>query len=177
MSNSRKIPAGSRVQVKCRVKTQGNGPEQTVYFSPVITENDEDLTFSETISKLKRGRTNYVYVDCMNVSKIDKVLSKGTVIGSMHSVSAVIPMVNFAGGSKDEKDDSAGVNDGVNDSAGVNDGVNESEGVNQGDGIDVVVGCVSEGNLDNNTEVGENWDLSHLDEKQQAMLGKVLREE
>ena len=42
---------------------------------------------------MRRGRTNHIVVDVMNLSRKDKVLSKGSVIGSVHSVAAVIPMV------------------------------------------------------------------------------------
>ena len=42
----------------------------------------------------KRGKTQYIFIDVINSTKTDKILSKGTVIGSCHSVSAVMPM-NF----------------------------------------------------------------------------------
>ena len=51
-SKSVTIPAGHKVQMKCRVKAQSNSVEQTVYFSPLLTENEEDLTYTETVSKL-----------------------------------------------------------------------------------------------------------------------------
>ena len=89
------VPAGHRMQMKCRVKAQSNDDEQTVYFSPALSENEEDLMFSQTVSKLRRGRTNHVVVDVMNHSVCDKVLRKGTVIGSMHSVASVIPMTKL----------------------------------------------------------------------------------
>ena len=81
--------------MKCRVKAQSNDDEQTVYFSPALSENEEELMFSQTVSKLRRGRTNHVVVDVMNHSAQDRVLRKGTVIGSMHSVASVIPMTKL----------------------------------------------------------------------------------
>ena len=49
--------------------------------------------FLETVSQLRRGRTNYVYVEVLNDSCQEKVVRKGSVLGSVHSVSAVIPMM------------------------------------------------------------------------------------
>ena len=89
------VPAGHHVQIKCRVKTSCDDTEQTVYFAPRLSENEEDLTFSETVCRLKRGQTNHVFVDVMNLSNKERVLSRGTVIGAVHSVSAVIPMVGL----------------------------------------------------------------------------------
>ena len=92
------VPAGHRIQVKCRVKTQGD--DQMVYFSPILPQGDNDITFSDTVSKLKRGCTNYVVVDVLNTTSRDQVLSKGTVVGSVHSVSAIIPMMKMVDTSK-----------------------------------------------------------------------------
>ena len=86
------VPAGCKVRMRCRVKAQGNDDEQTVYFSPRIPEGDSELEFNESISRLKRGKTNYVYVDVINSSRMNRTVKKGEVIGSIHSVSAVIPM-------------------------------------------------------------------------------------
>ena len=147
-----KVPAGHRVQIRCRVKAQGNDQKQTVYFSPVASDRDDGITFSETVSTLKRGRTNYVYVDVLNVSKVDKVLNKGSVIGSMHSVGAVIPMMKNS--PKDEVMAEVSALDG--------DTVENSDKVaNDGE----------------KTTETRKWDLSHLDGKQREMLEKVLIEE
>ena len=79
--------------MRCRVKAQGNDDEQTVYFAPRVQEGDSEMEFNESISRLKRGRTNYVYVDVINSSRVNRTVKKGEVIGSVHSVSAVIPMI------------------------------------------------------------------------------------
>ena len=44
------IPAGCRTRVKCKVKVQGNNMDESVYFSLVVTEVNDDLTFLETVS-------------------------------------------------------------------------------------------------------------------------------
>ena len=85
------------------MRAQGNSDEQSVYFSPRLMESDEDLNILETVTSLKRGRTNYVVVEVLNETKQDKVLSKGTEIGSIHSVAAVTPMVKMFE-VKDEKE-------------------------------------------------------------------------
>ena len=87
------IPASKSLQVKCRMKVLIDGPEQTVSFVPRISENGEnELVFAETIAKLRRGRTQYLFVDVINPTKTDIVLKKGMEIGGIHSVSAVIPL-------------------------------------------------------------------------------------
>ena len=59
-SKSVKVPAGHKVQIRCRVKVRSNDDEQAVCFVPRVMESDQELAFSETVSNLIRGRTNYV---------------------------------------------------------------------------------------------------------------------
>ena len=73
-------------RIKCRVKAIANDEEQTVYFSPKLVEEDEELTISETVCKLKRGKTNYVIIDVMNLTRKDKKLYKGSIVGSVQTV-------------------------------------------------------------------------------------------
>ena len=88
-----KVPAGFRKHVRCRVKVQGNDDEQTVYFSPRLREGDDELDINEAVARVKRGRTNYIDIELINDTKVDQVLRKGEVVGSVHSVSAAIPMM------------------------------------------------------------------------------------
>ena len=144
------VPAGRKVRIRCRAKVQGSGLEQIVYFMPKVKEKDEELTFTETVCKLRRGRTNYVHVDVLNETKKDRVLPKGEVIGSMHSVGAVIPMVRMV-------------------NVEMNNSVPEEK---------VEVGCVAEDNSDvtieNSEESKPKWNLSHLEDGQREMLEEVL---
>ena len=80
------VPAGHRKQVKCRVKATCDDNEQSVYIAPRLSINDEDIEVLETVTKLRRGRTNYVYVEVLNKSNDEKVLSRGSLLGSIHSV-------------------------------------------------------------------------------------------
>ena len=153
------VPSGRRVSVRCRVKAVGNDAEQTVYFQPRLAEGDEELTVSETVCTLKRGKTNYVVVDVMNETRKDKTLGRGTIIGSIHSVSAVIPMVRMfdldapmTKNSESKNEDPKGT---------------ESEGVRQGD-VDSV-------GVEEDSEEEPKWDLSHLNDEQREKLLKVLR--
>ena len=109
-SKSVRVPAGHKVRIQCRLKAQGNADEQAVYFSPRLQECDEDLNILETVSSLKRGHTNYVVVEVLNETKQDKTLSKGTTIGSIHSVSAVTPMTKMRDLSKNKKEAEVTVN-------------------------------------------------------------------
>ena len=146
-----KVPAESRVRIRCRVKAQSNGMEQAVYFAPAMTENEDELGFLETVCRLKRGRTNYVYVDVLNETGRDKILDKGKIIGSIHTVSAVIPMTKFGfmNGNTDSMDDG-----------------NEKQ--------EVLIGSVEGGNQEG-TE--RKVDLSHLNDEQREMMEQVLKEE
>ena len=67
-SRSVTVPAGHKVKMKCKVKAQSNSDKQNVYFSPVLSENEDDLILTETVSKLRRGHTNYVTVEVLNCS-------------------------------------------------------------------------------------------------------------
>ena len=52
-------------------------PGQTVHFRPENSENiGNELSFSETISTVRRGRTQYICVDVMNPTRHDLVLKK-----------------------------------------------------------------------------------------------------
>ena len=146
------VPAGRKVQVRCRIKAQGNDLEQAVYFQPVLTESEDDLTFLETVSTLKCGRTNFVTVEVMNLSASEKVLSKGRVVGSIHSVSAVLPMLRRKDiGGNDTSEEKVEVEVG---------GVNAEESENGGDSEEDGVAA---------------WDLSHLDKEKREVFDAMLR--
>ena len=70
------VAAGCRVKVKCRVKAHTDEKEQSVYFAPLLSPDDSEdcLVFTETVSKLRKGHTNHVVVDVMNLSGETKVL-------------------------------------------------------------------------------------------------------
>ena len=42
------VPAGSKVQILCRVETTSEDKEQIIYFPPRVEESDDELTFLET---------------------------------------------------------------------------------------------------------------------------------
>ncbi len=156
------VPAGHKKQVRCRLKASSGGEEeQSVYFDPRVS-GDDDFTFLETVSQLRRGRTNYVYVEVLNESCQEKVLRKGTVMGSVHSVSAVIPMVRSPDAVRnDVRIGAVGLERGEKSSG---------EKVEADD-----VGVSAEG------EDSDDWvpdvDLSYLEETQQEAVMKVLLEE
>ena len=152
------VPAGHKRQVRCRLKTScGVDATQSVYFSPCVSGED-DFTFLETVSELRRGRTNYAYVEVLNESCQEKILRKGSLLGSVHSVSAVVPMVR---------------------SPNV---VHLGVGVN-GECGKVSVGAVNADSTANvvGKEDSDDWipdvDLSHLNEEQRKAVMHVLMEE
>ena len=106
------VPAGRQQLVRCRIKANPGGvDDQDVYFEPKLTL-EEDLTFLETVSQLRRGRTNFVYVEVLNETGVEKVLRKGSVLGSVHSVSAVVPMLKFCDAAVGHVDGQVGFQDG-----------------------------------------------------------------
>ena len=117
------VPAGHRMQVKCRAKVDAGEDGQMVYFSPLVADSGGELEFSETVCTLRYGRTNHVIVDIMNHSKIDKELSKGMLLGSIHTVAAVLPMVSMVERSRDKEANVNVVNEDKNE-----DKVNEGQG-------------------------------------------------
>ena len=151
------IPSGCHVRLKCRVKAHSDEKEQTVYFAPLLSPDgcEDRLICNETVSKLRLGHTNHVVVDVMNLSAETKVLSKGEVLGSVHSVSSVMPMTRlFDGGEKPGSNDDKGkmVNVGV--MAVADNSVADADTVGDG-GKDPV----------EEQKNAKKWDLSHLDEE------------
>ena len=156
------VPAGCRVQVKCRVKAHSEDKEQTVYFAPLLSpDSSEDrLVCTETVSKLRRGHTNHVVVDVMNMSGETKVLRKGAVIGSVHSVSSVVPMTRlFNTGSVQQRGDEASK-------------VTTASVQSVDAGVEVVKEEVGNAAVPEGKKM--KWDLSHLDQEKREKLEKVL---
>ena len=156
-----KIPAGHRLQVKCRVKALADDNEQVVYFAPLMSPDgsEEKLVCNETVSKLRRGRTNHVVVDMLNLTGEEKVLGKGTVIGSVHSVSSVLPMTKLFNTGETDGDRKASA---------------ECSKVDVGS-VDSEIGHSSEGDGEKGEDCKKlKWDLSHLDREKREKLERVL---
>ena len=146
------VPARRKVRIRCRVKVPGNGCDDTVYFQPRLGDEDEELSFTDSVCRMKYGRTNYVYLDVMNQTRKDKVLHKGEVVGSVHSVGAVIPMVKFG-----------------------EDGENSSmEGKTAGVQVGAVEGVVGENGVFEQASGKPKWDLSLLDADQREKMEEML---
>ena len=112
VSSTVTIPAGSWSQLKSKVKILTDDDEQTIHFIPKMMENVDDcVNFSESVSKVKRGRTQYILIDVINPTRNSILLTKGTIIGSVHSVSAVIPLKidDFEVGGNGRLEDGVGI--------------------------------------------------------------------
>ena len=84
VSTDKVISAGSSSCIKCKVKVAMGKNIRTVLFKPVMQDNvDEDLSFSQGLSTVMRGRTQYVFLEVMNNTKKNIVLKKGVVIGEL----------------------------------------------------------------------------------------------
>ena len=166
------IPSGSHVRVKCRVKAHSDEKEQTVYFSPLLCPDgsDDQLVCNEAVSKLRRGHTNHVIVDVMNLSGKTKVLNKGTVLGSVHSVASVMPMTRLfdSGQNEGETNYTTQLNNDALADHKTQVSVSSRGDDHRGDAKSVAVdtgesgGCVTK------------WNLSHLEEEKRVKLEEVL---
>ena len=140
------ILVGRKVQIRCRVKIPGNGCDETVFFQPRLGDEEEELTFSDSVCRTKYGRTSYAYLDVMNKTRKDRVLPQGVVIVSVHRIGAVIPMMKFA-------------------ESGTGQEATKAE-------VGAVEGTVD---TDNTSEkLKPKWNMSHLDEVQRQMMEEML---
>ena len=88
-----KIDGGNTSQIKCKVKISMDTQKKTIHFIPEVNENGGDeLIFVEAIGTLKRGRSQYIFIEVQNRTNKQIVLPKGKKMGTVHSVVAVIPM-------------------------------------------------------------------------------------
>lgn len=85
------IPPHTRCRLKCRIGIEASEPEQTILFSPEASDSELELT--ESISRIKLGRSPCISIVVVNPTKVEKVVPKGVVLGSVECVSAVIPIV------------------------------------------------------------------------------------
>ena len=92
--SARIIPSATMCTVKCKVKIPINGVSQSVLYSPMFAENeDEHLCTSAGVYLIKRGETQYVNVEVMNPTNKDIVLKKGEKLGELCSIVAAVPLV------------------------------------------------------------------------------------
>ena len=88
-----KIDGGNTSQIKCKVKISMDTQKKTIHFIPEVNENGGDeLIFVEAIVTLKRGRSQYIFIEVQNRTNKQIVLPKGKKMGTVHSVVEVIPM-------------------------------------------------------------------------------------
>ena len=88
------IPANSRINVKCKASkiTGVTSKDKSVLVTPIINLYEDRLVVSESYSKVLKGKTPFVSTIVVNPTNQEIILRKGEVIGTVHSVSAVIPL-------------------------------------------------------------------------------------
>ena len=155
--------------VKCKVKVSMDCDKKTVYFCPELNgDEDSDLCFSDTLSVVKRGRTQYIYVNVVNSTKRDIMVKKGFVMGMIFSVSAVIP-VNIDPYISNYNVENVAVNSvKIEQESSLK---NLSENVNSRNNFD----------KNENNSASEKWlpkvDLSHLNDEQKCLVENLLLQE
>ncbi len=140
------IPANSRYKVKCKTGYRASELEESVMFSP--NPLNSELEMEDLVTKVRLGR-GYTHVVVKNPTNKPLVLDKGAVLGSIESVSAVIPIMPG-------KDPLVELGGGVRDH--------------------VEVQTVEVGGSSSRTWLPP-VDLSHLSEDKKKMVEKVLMEE
>ena len=97
------IRAETSATVKCKVKIPLDCNQILVHFDPEISGViSSDLYCVETLSSIKRGKTQYVPVNVINSTKRDIRMKKGVILGMLSGVSAVLP-ASLSSLNKDEK--------------------------------------------------------------------------
>ena len=83
------VPPQSRCRVDCRTRYNSLEDRQTLLFSPY--PSDMEFELSESVVHLKRGKRK-VHVVVTNPTNAPMSLKKGLILGSVESVSAVVPL-------------------------------------------------------------------------------------
>ena len=87
------IPSNSIVKVKSKTNIEFETEEKSVIFQPLIEPQvDETLELKESYETIRRGRTSHVSIYITNPSNRKIVLNRGDNLGTLHNISAVIPL-------------------------------------------------------------------------------------
>ena len=84
------VPPHTRSRIKCRTKFKTTSAKDSVIFTPETLEDELEMT--ESVSSLHHGRTPYLHVVVTNPTDVDRVIPVGMVLGSVESVSSVVPI-------------------------------------------------------------------------------------
>ena len=90
------IPAMTRLRLECRAKVNLSENETNILFEPFPEGYFDKISFQESFGTLIRGKSQKIFVDVTNHSNSDYILPKGTLVGTAHSVSAVIPLPSIS---------------------------------------------------------------------------------
>ena len=144
------IPPHTRCRLKCKTGFEVSEMEENVMFSPDLVL-DSELEFQDSVSQLKIGRTPYIHVVVSNPTSVEHVIEKGVVVGSVETVSAVIPIHP-----KEEQEQETFVSS-----------------------VGVKTETVEDEDLEDDVE-DDAWmvdvDLSHLSDKRKKMVTDMLKE-
>ena len=88
------MPGNCTLTLKCRATIDFDSQQKFVLFQTLLEPNISDILFiNESYENLKKGKTPHVYVTITNPSNKDIVINKGDILGTLHSVSATIPVI------------------------------------------------------------------------------------
>ena len=87
------IPSNRIVKVKCKTNIEFETEEKSVIFQSLIDlQVDKTLEFKESYKTIRRGRILHVSIHITNPSNRKIVLNRGDILGTLHDISALIPI-------------------------------------------------------------------------------------
>ena len=87
------IPSNRIVKVKCKTNIEFETEEKSVIFQSLIDlQVNKTLEFKESYMTIRRRRTLHVSIYITNPSNRKIVLNRGDILGTLHDISALIPI-------------------------------------------------------------------------------------
>ena len=88
------VPGNSTLRVKCRGNIKFDSKQKSVLFQPLLEPNISDiLNINETYENLSKGKTPHIFITIVHPSNKDIVINKEDNLGTLHNVSAIIPVI------------------------------------------------------------------------------------
>ena len=88
-----RVPKRTTVPLKCKGNIKFDSKQKSVLFQPLLEPNISDiLNINESYENLSKGKTPHLFITIANPSNKDIVINEGEILGTLHNVSATIPV-------------------------------------------------------------------------------------
>ena len=89
------VPGNSALRVKCRRNIDFDSKQEPVLFQPLLEPNISDiLNINKSYENFNKRKTPHIFITITNPSNKDSVINKGDILGTLHNVSATIPVIH-----------------------------------------------------------------------------------